>query len=278
MYTDFLSNSMAKFSILIAHYNNYHYFLDCYKSLQNQSYQNFEIVLVDDYSTDGSYEKLLDLAVEDQRLKIFRNHENKGVGFTKRKCLEMASGEICGFVDPDDALAGNALQLSIENHNKNNIATYSQFYLCDDQLKPVRTFQHSRAIKNGDEKFFNVFLEANHFLTFKKSAYDKTEGINPNLTSAVDQDLYLKLYEQGKFQFIKQPLYFYRLHEKGVSQESSKKEKLIKNWTEVILNAAKRRNLTKLYGKNIHEITNLPEFLKTKQNNLFTKILRKLSI
>lgn len=268
---------MIKFSILVAHYNNYHYFQDCYQSLQKQSYQNFEIILVDDFSTDGSYEKLLDLAGKDQRIKLYRNDENKGVGYTKRRCAEMASGEICGFVDPDDALAENAIQSSIENHSKNTVATYSQFYLCDDQLKPIRTFQHSRAVKNGDKNFFNVFLEANHFFTYKKSMYDQTDGINENLTSAVDQDLYLKLYEKGKFQFIKEPLYLYRLHEKGVSQESSKKEKLVRNWNEVILNAAKRRNVNKLYGKNIHEISNLPEFLKAKQNNLLTKILRKLS-
>lgn len=263
------------FSILIAHYNNYDYFTECYNSILNQTYQNFEIVIVDDCSTDDSYQKIVELTKDSTKVKIFRNEENKGVGYTKRRCAEMASGEICGFVDPDDAVTESALQISIENHTKDNVVTYSKFHLCDSKLKPVRIFQHSRAVKNEKKEFFNVFLEANHFFTFKKEAYDKTIGINPELTSAVDQDLYLKLYEVGKFQFIDSPLYYYRLHEKGVSQESSKKEKLNNNWHQVILDSAKRRNIKSLYGKKIDEIQNLPEFLKIKQNNILTKILRK---
>ncbi len=268
---------MKKFSVLIAHYNNYEYFKDCYNSLLVQTFQDFEIVIVDDCSTDDSFEKITKFTENDARVRLFRNDKNRGVGFTKRKCIEMATGEICGFVDPDDALVEKAIEISLTNHNNNNIVTYSNFTLCDQNLQPQRTFAHSRAVKNGDKNFFNIFLEANHFFTFKKSAYEKTSGINPDLTSAVDQDLYLKLYEIGNFTYIKEPLYLYRLHANGVSQDSSKKIKLNENWQKVIMDTARRRNITKLYGKNISEISDLPSFLKIKQNNLVTKILRKFS-
>ncbi|MFC7346653.1 glycosyltransferase family 2 protein [Chryseobacterium zhengzhouense] len=265
------------FSILIAHYNNFEYFKECYKSILSQTYRNFEIILVDDCSSDDSYQKIIEFTKEAPNVRLFQNHRNMGVGFTKRRCIEMASGEICGFLDPDDAIVENALEISIENHNKDNIATYSKFYLCDNQLKPIRIFQHSRAVKNAKKEFFNVFLEVNHFFTFKKEAYERTAGINPELTSAVDQDLYLKLYETGNLKFINAPLYYYRLHDKGVSQESSKKEKLNKNWHQVISEAAKRRNIDRLYHRKISDIEYLPIFLKQKQNNLLTKILRKFS-
>ncbi|MGI9652414.1 glycosyltransferase family 2 protein [Chryseobacterium sp. RLHN22] len=265
------------FSILIAHYNNYDYFKDCYKSILNQTYQNFEVILVDDHSSDDSFLKISELTQYDKRFRLFRNEENKGVGYTKKRCAELASGEICGFLDPDDALAENAVQLSIDNHHMGNVATYSKFHLCDSELKPVRLFQHSRAVKNGNKSFFNIFLEINHFFTFKKEAYNKTEGINPELTSAVDQDLYLKLYEVGKITFINTPTYYYRLHDKGVSQEASKKDKLHHNWHKVILNSAKRRNLEKIFSRKINDIDNLPSFLKEKQNSFYAKVLRKFS-
>ena len=268
---------MKKISVLIAHYNNFEYFKDCYNSLLKQTFQDFEVIVVDDCSTDDSFEKITELTQADSRFKLYRNDKNSGVGFTKRKCIEMANGEICGFVDPDDALQENAIEVSLKNHSENNVVTYSSFTLCDNNLKPQRTFAHSRAVKNGDKKFFNIFLEVNHFFTFKKSAYEKRAGINPELTSAVDQDLYLKLYEMGNFTFIKQPLYLYRLHANGVSQDLSKKIKLTENWQKVIVNTAKRRNIKQLYGKNIAEIDNLPAFLKNKQNDLFAKILRKFS-
>lgn len=267
---------MKKFSVLIAHYNNFEYFKDCYESLLKQTFTDFEVIIVDDHSTDDSFEKIGQLTKDDKRVKLHKNEQNRGVGFTKRKCIELASGEICGFVDPDDALAENAIELSIQNHTQNNVVTYSKFLLCDNNLKPIKSFPHSRAVKNGDKRFFNVFLEANHFFTFKRSAYDKTSGINQELTSAVDQDLYLKLYEAGNFTFIKESLYFYRLHDKGVSQEKSKKGKLNQNWQQVILDTAKRRNITSLYGKKIEEIINLPEFILKNQNTFFKKIQRKL--
>ncbi|MDY0929523.1 glycosyltransferase family 2 protein [Chryseobacterium sp. CFBP8996] len=266
---------MIKFSILVAHYNNYNYFIECYESILKQTYQEYEIILVDDCSTDDSYEKIIELTKDNSKVKVFKNEENSGVGLTKKRCIDLASGEICGFVDPDDTLTENALQVIVENYTENNIVVYSQFYECDAKLNPIKLFSHSRAIKNGNKLFFNVFFEATHFFTFKREAYHKTSGINDKLTSAVDQDLYLKLYEIGNFKFVKAPLYYYRIHEKGVSQESSKKEKLHKNWHQTILDTTKRRKINSLYGEKITDIENLPGFLKVKQNSIFKKIQRK---
>jgi acetyltransferase-like isoleucine patch superfamily enzyme len=63
-------------SILIAHYNNYNYFKQCYESLKKQTYQNFEIVIVDDCSTDGSLEKIKKFSQEDQRKKFIKNKKS----------------------------------------------------------------------------------------------------------------------------------------------------------------------------------------------------------
>ncbi|WP_435524096.1 glycosyltransferase family 2 protein [Chryseobacterium indoltheticum] len=145
---------MVKFSILIAHYNNYDYFVECYNSILNQTHKDFEIVIVDDCSTDDSYQKIVELTKDNTKVKIFRNEENKGVGYTKRRCAEMASGEICGFVDPDDAITENALQISIENHTKDNVVTYSKFHLCDSTLKASTYFSTFACCKKREERIF----------------------------------------------------------------------------------------------------------------------------
>ena len=72
------------FSVLIAHYNNFEYFKQCSESLKNQTYKNFEIILVDDCSTDGSFEKIIELTKNDDKIKTYKNEENKGVGYTKK--------------------------------------------------------------------------------------------------------------------------------------------------------------------------------------------------
>ena len=272
----FANNTTMFFSFLIAHYNNFDYFRDCYINLQKQTHQNFEIILVDDCSTDGSFDKIKDFVKADSRVKFHHNPENKGVGFTKRKCVDLATGEFCGFVDPDDAITENALEEMLKAYtSEKTVVAYSQLQLCDNQLNIQKTFQASKQIKNGDPLFFNIFLEANHFFTFRRSAYEKTSGINAELSSAVDQDLYLKLYETGDFKFVKQPLYLYRLHDKGVSQEKSKKGKLNQNWHKVIAATLKRRNITDLYGKAVADISNLPEFLYKNQNTFWKKLSRK---
>lgn len=266
-----------KFSVLIAHFNNYHYFKQCYESLKKQTVEDFEIIIVDDCSTDDSLEKIIAFTKKDNRIKIYKNEENKGVGYTKRKCVEMANGEICGFVDPDDAITENAIEQSLKAYDNNNIiATYSQLYLCDEELKVQKIFPKSRKIKNKDPFFFNINFEVAHFFTFKKEAYLKTEGIDENYRVAEDIDFYMKLYEVGDFKYIKKPLYLYRVHKTGLSHDESKNELKNKIWHIVLFNATKRRNIAQLYGKLIDEIDNLPKFIFEKENTIFKRILRKL--
>lgn len=270
-------NPMKKFSILVAHYNNFNYFKECYHSIQKQSYQNYELILVDDCSSDGSFEKIKEFVTDDEKVKVFQNNINLGVGGTKNRCVSLATGDFCAFVDPDDAIVDSAIEEVMNLYSSEKIvAVYSQLMMCGKDLKPVKIFKPSRQIKNGNPLFFNIFLDANHFFSFRKSAYDKTIGINPSLSSAVDQDLYLKLYETGDFKFLKKPLYFYRMHEKGVSQDKTKKEKLKDNLNLVFSETLLRRGIKNLYGKQTSEIEDLSSFIYQNQNSFINKVLRKI--
>jgi len=266
-----------KFSLLIAHYNNWNYFEECYQSIQNQTYSDFEIIIVDDNSTDDSYKKLVDLANLDNRIKLFQNSENKKVGYTKKRCVDEALGEICLFIDPDDKIESKALEeINLAyHHNSSIIATYSKIRLIDEESNNKGIFKFSKKIKNGNSHFFNVNLEVAHLFSFKREAYLKTIGINETLTSAVDQDLYMKLYEIGDFYFINQFQYLYRLHDQGVSQNKSKKGKLNLNWNQVLMDTCNRRGINQIYGKKVVEIENISKFLFEKENTIFKKALRK---
>lgn len=266
-----------KFSVLIAHYNNSDYFKDCFESLQNQTYQKWEAIILDDASKPEEKKAVQELIKNDCRFKFYENEKNYGVGVTKAKLIELATGEICGFVDPDDGLVENAIEVSVNCYrNIGIIATYSKMLVCDQYLKPQKLFSHTRKIENRDLNYFNIRFEVSHFFTFKKSVFKRTSGINQDITSSVDQDLYLKLYDLGDFYFIKEPLYLYRRHEKGVSQDLNKKKKLYENWDLVLRDTLERRNMQKLYGKEVESIESLPEFIFKKQNTFFHKLKRKL--
>ncbi len=266
-----------KFSVLIAHYNNSFFFKDCFKSLKEQTFRDFEVIIVDDCSKPEELENIKQIIGTDERFKLFVNEENKGVGFTKNRCVKLASGDICGFVDPDDALTHDAIEAMYRFINKRNcVAVYSQFYMCGDDLTIQNIFESSRQIINDDKYFFNIFLSVNHFFAFKRKKYFKTSAINPELSSSVDQDLYLKLYEKGSFKFLAKPLYLYRTHEKGVSQHPEKKKRLYENWHEVLLHTLKRRNIKVLDNISVNEIQNLPKFIFNHRNTLKRKIFRNL--
>lgn len=240
-----------KFSILVANYNNGKYFKDCYQSIISQTYENWEAIIVDDGSSDDSIAIIKGIVQNDARFIIHEMHTNKGCGEAKRKCAELANGKICGFLDPDDAITPDALQISVNEHikYKNIIATYSKIMFCDGNLSPKYDYAKIKQVYNH-RNFFNCPIQINAFFTFKKEIYDKTEGINPDLSSAVDQDLYLKLLDHGNPKFIPTNMYFYRRHSAGISQDQSK-NKSKDNFAKVILDTMKRRNITEINGKKI---------------------------
>lgn len=107
--TDICLNKTPLFSVLIANYNNGKYLMDAIDSVWRQTYTHWEIILVDDASTDNSKELYKELE-KDNRIHIYYNEENRGCGYTKRRCADLANGELCGFLDPDDALTDDALE------------------------------------------------------------------------------------------------------------------------------------------------------------------------
>ncbi|MCJ7934316.1 MAG: glycosyltransferase [Chryseobacterium sp.] len=267
-----------KFSILIAHFNNAAYFKACYESIIQQTFTDWEVIIVDDCSKEAEKEALKQMISDDSRFFLYENDTNRGTGYTKKRCAELATGEICGFLDPDDALTPDALEESIKAYSKYDIVgTYSRFYLCDEHLAVEKLFPHSGRIKNRSKYFFNINFNVAHFFTFKRKIYTTTEKIDETLTSSVDQDLYLKLHEKGNLFFINKSLYLYRLHAQGISQNKRKKEKLYKNWHTVLYNTLRRRKIKILYKKDVQHIECLPNFIFEKQNTLFTKFLRKIT-
>ena len=204
-------NDNPLFSVLIANYNNGKYLMDAIKSVYEQTYTHWEIILVDDASTDNSHELYKELE-KDERIRIFYNDENHGCGYTKRRCAELANGELCGFLDPDDAYTFDAIEIMVEEHSQSDEISlvYSNLFYCDDKLNIMSISQHQCSLSEG-----KTFLEygngaISHLAVFKREAYLQTCGIAPDMKRAVDHDLYFKLEEVGHIKYVPKPLYYYR--------------------------------------------------------------------
>lgn len=205
------------FSVLIANYNNGNYISKCLESILKQTHQNFEIIIVDDASTDDSLNVIQKYIEQDHRIKLYSNDKNHGAGYTKKKCIDIASGYVCGFVDPDDAIVENALEIMLKEHleKPNYSLIYSTHYKCDTNLKILNVCTWD--LKYDEKIPFYKKMTAAHFATFKLDFYKKSKGCNPSYKRAVDVDLYLQLWTVGKVFFVNQPLYYYRQHQGGIS-------------------------------------------------------------
>lgn len=266
------------FSILIANYNNGHFFKDCYSSILDQTYQNWEIIIVDDCSTDDSVTVIENIIKGDSRFKLFINPINRGCGYTKNRCAQLANGEILGFLDPDDAITNDALQIMVEKHTTNpEVAIVTSKYdLVDLNMSFKNVSSHGCSIPL--DKSYLTFGEGalTHFATFKRECFFKSIGIDFRMKRAVDQDLYYKLEEQGKHLFIDKVLYHYRIHDNSISaNENLYKAQYWHFYT--MINAYERRrrfnlvidNFTTLQIKKLKSNYYYSRFERAKTKNQF---------
>lgn len=108
----------VKYSILVPVYNKLRYLKKYFRFIANQEYLNYEIIVVDDNSNDGSYEYLSNLEKEYSNLYVYKNSENVGLGENRNILLSKAKGEYVLFVDPDDYVEIDLLkQIDFVNNN-----------------------------------------------------------------------------------------------------------------------------------------------------------------
>lgn len=251
----FLQILMA-FSVLMANYNNGKYIKKAIESVLNQTYSKWELIIVDDASTDNSLE-IIKPYLRNKRIKLIKHKKNLGCGATKKTCARNANGELLGVLDSDDVLHKDAVKIMVKTHQDNPDCglIYSTFYVCDNNLKIKNIFEKVGKIGKGKTtQQSNKVIS--HFATFKRSAYDKTGGFDLKQRKAADKDIYLKLEEVTKLKFINKPLYYYRRNEKGISQDKNMK-KARAYYTLARYKAYKRRLHTNIANLTKKRITDL---------------------
>lgn len=242
------------FSVLIANYNNGLFLQEAIDSVLIQSFDNWEIILVDDCSTDNSRE-VYDRYREDTRFHIYQNDRNEGCGYTKRRCIELANGVLCGFLDSDDALMPNALDVMVKAHLEHPECSliYSTCYRYrGNRNENMPIWDFIGAIPEDSDFLIYRKKLVSHFVSFKKEYYNRTVGVDSSLLCAEDRDLYYKLEEVGKLLHLPIPLYYYRVNNDNSVSIGTKEKDIRAHHYSVCaeLNAICRRMGTDLFKKN----------------------------
>jgi len=215
-------------SILMANYNKATFIEAAVNSVLSQTYRDWELLVIDDGSQDGSQEYIAGLAAKDGRIRVFRHEQRQGFARSLIDLIKEARGEILAIVDSDDALDKSALTkvMAVYEQNPEVGYVYTQCWYCYEGLKPAY-LGYSRQLGAGESN-----LDANAVValrSFRRSAYDLTAGFDPDLEPAEDYDLTLKLEEKTKLYFVDEPLYYYRIlkssQTRGFSNEMKNKAK-----------------------------------------------------
>ncbi|MDZ7860061.1 MAG: glycosyltransferase [Candidatus Krumholzibacteriota bacterium] len=249
-----------KISILIANFNNGVYLRECLNSVINQTSDKWDIIILDDASTDNSREVYKEYE-NIENISIHYNKQNLGYIGTLKRLIELSENDMVGILDPDDKLDPTCVEKITDYYSKHSKAgfVYTNFWYCDKDMK-IEKLGYCKKIPKGRSNI--EFDYVSHFKTFRKSSYLKTEGYDESIKYAEDKDLFLKMEEVTHLHFINEPLYFYRVLPE--SQAHGKKRAIGKeNFDLAIRNALKRR------GEKDNES------VKSKLKDLWKKIRKK---
>lgn len=146
-----------KVSVIVAAYNIEKYIKRCLESIINQTLKEIEIIVVNDGSTDTTLDIIKKISNIDERI-IIVNQENKGLIEARKSGLEKSKGEYILFIDGDDWLELNALELLYDNavNNKSDIVIFNAFFSYDDRRKEFNTIFTNDLDKVDNLK--NLFL------------------------------------------------------------------------------------------------------------------------
>lgn len=212
-----------KISIITPVYNANQYLSQCIESVLNQTYTNWEQILVDDCSTDNSVEIIQEYAQKDQRIKYFVLDQNSGAGICRNKAIQEAKGDYIAFLDSDDTWWPNKLSKQLEFMESNgHHFTFTAYDTIDENGHPLKKIIQAKERVNYQSALYKNPIGC---LTVMYSVGFFGKQYMPSIRKRQDYALWLKLLKKVDAYGLNECLSSYRIGNQSIS---SNKLKLIK--------------------------------------------------
>ena len=235
---------MTKFSIIVPVYNVMPYIKECLDSLVTQNYENYEICIVDDGSTDGSGEICDEYKNKFPCIKLL-HQPNQGVSVARNNALDMASGDYIWFVDADDSIVNNALPRLAHYESK-----YSPDMIIFGHIDKTGNSEHiihyENDIDTPKDDFLNkTFSYLNQQILFRRSIIENNKlRFSEGVRMAEDLEFQYKyLIHCHKPISITEPLYVYN-YRNGSAMRNTKTD--LHNMDDCLLVCEKLQNYIRL--------------------------------
>jgi teichuronic acid biosynthesis glycosyltransferase TuaG len=222
-------------SVIIPSYNSNKFIRETVESVLNQTYKNFEIIVVDDESTDNTVSILEDLSKKDKRITYYQIPHNGRPSVPRNYGVEKSNGKYIAFLDADDIWVKNKLEKQIAEFEKHpdyilvysmsvtfgDVNIFSPYYEVLPLLHKVCRTKHDLISKGNSITCSTVLIKKEYFQ--KVGGFDE----DPNL-QIEDYDLWIRLSELGQFGFVPRIQTYYRVHGKQFSADWQTKQDRVK--------------------------------------------------
>ena len=211
-------------SVIMPVYNTERFVKKAIKSVLNQTFEDFELILIDDGSSDDSLAQIK--SITDNRIKLHRNDKNRGIVYSRNKGLGLAQGDFIGFIDADDVAYPSKFeeQISFLRINKDFGMVGSWANFIDEKGNRLRG---SWKLKASSKMIPSLMLFKNYFLQsavlYRKGCISRF-SFRDGLDILEDYMIWLEIISEFKTWNLQKPLVYYRIHDGGVTK--SKKEEM----------------------------------------------------
>ncbi len=234
-------------SIVIPTYNHARFLSRALKSLQDQSFTNWEAIVVDNHSQDGTDELMKQ--VTDSRISFIKVHNNGVIAVSRNTAIAAAKGEWLAFLDSDDWWTNDKLSVCIKHIEKGADFIYHDLRIARDtppflDNNNIRTRQLTKPVLI--DLLMHGNLISNSSVLVKKELMESAGRLdeNPKMVGAEDFNGWLKIARQTeRFVYVPNFLGFYEFHESGISRKDMSEcfELATENFMEELTGAQQRK-------------------------------------
>ncbi|KKQ40653.1 MAG: Glycosyl transferase, family 2 [Candidatus Magasanikbacteria bacterium GW2011_GWA2_37_8] len=230
---------MPEVSITIAAYNCEKTISRAIESVLLQSYIDWELVIIDDYSSDNTRLIIEQYAKKDQRIHLLINENNLGIYKTRLKSLGVCKGDLIAVLDSDDIWSDSGKlkkQINFLKDNKDCVLVGGMAKVIDENEEEIGVVIR----QNKDEEIRKKILSSNQFVhssvMFRKKVAESVGGYG-EFSVGEDYDLFLRMGLKGKFANLTDILVYYRRHSSNVT------------WKNRVISAKEHLKIIKKYKK-----------------------------
>jgi len=247
---------MPKVSVVIPTYNRADYICETIDSVLNQTYKDFELVVVNDGSTDDTKKKLEKYG---SKIKLIEQ-PNSERAVARNNGVKNSTGEYIAFLDSDDIWIEDKLEKQVKFLDENNdyILVYGQCHRIDDTSNKIKIAKRQLEGYSGEifEKLLMRNLVVSPTPVVRREYFEKTNGFQTRYIPYEDWEFWVRFSLLGKFYYIDEPLAYYRIHP-GQSVQTAAAKKIDDVTTLLLEDSYKLKDTPKTLRRKSLGIANL---------------------